>query len=170
MSDDRSRNAVLPTPDAHAVSAAGWPPGLAEEPAVGAHLTTPRSGYTHHGIYVGHGSVVHYAGFSRSWRAGPVEEVNVIEFALGQPVSIVAHPEARYSAQQIVRRARARLGECDFRLRSNNCEHFCNWCISGISRSAQIERFGMGSAYGRERSCEAAGLSAHSVAASPSTT
>jgi hypothetical protein len=143
MSDDTPSNAVLPAPEPQARIAADWPSGLAEEPAVGAHLTTPRSGYTHHGIYVGHGRVVHYAGFSSSWRAGPVEEVSVIEFAFGQPVSIVVHPEARYSAQQIVQRARARLGECGFRLLSNNCEHFCNWCISGISRSAQVERFGM---------------------------
>jgi hypothetical protein len=108
---------------------------------MGAHLATPRDRYTHHGIYVGHGSVIHYAGFSRSRRAGPVEEVNVIEFAFGHPLYIVDHPRARYSVLQIVQRARSRLGEHEFRLLSNNCEHFCNWCISGYHRSEQVERF-----------------------------
>jgi hypothetical protein len=46
----------------------------------------------------------------------------------------------RYPPEEIVRRARLRLGENDYRLLSNNCEHFCNWCISGISRSPQVAR------------------------------
>ncbi len=78
---------------------------------------------------------------TEAWHAGPVEEVYVIEFAFGHPLHIVDHPHARYSAQQIVQRARSRLGEQDFHLLSNNCEHFCNWCISGHHRSAQVERF-----------------------------
>jgi hypothetical protein len=121
-----------------------WPVGLVGEPALGAHLVTPRGGYTHHGIYVGDGRVIHYAGFASSWHAGPVEEVTVCEFAFGHWVSIVEHPQARYSAQQVVQRARSRLGECDFRLLSNNCEHFCNWCVSGCHRSEQVERLGVG--------------------------
>ena len=31
---------------------------------LGAHIVTPRRWYTHHGIYVGAGQVVHYAGLS----------------------------------------------------------------------------------------------------------
>jgi hypothetical protein len=38
------------------------------------------------------------------------------------------------------RRARSRLGEDDYRLFSNNCEHFCNRCLSGVSHSAQVRR------------------------------
>jgi hypothetical protein len=50
------------------------------------------------------------------------------------------HPRSPYSPAEIVRRARSRLGENDYRLLTNNCEHFCNWCLSGVSRSAQVER------------------------------
>jgi hypothetical protein len=39
----------------------------------------------------------------------------------------------------IVQRARSRLGECHYDLLNNNCEHFCNWCLRGESRSLQIE-------------------------------
>ena len=63
-----------------------WPPGLQPEPPLGAHLTTSRRGYTHHGMYVGHGRVVHYSGFSGLWQGGPVEEVSLSRFAVG-PVS-----------------------------------------------------------------------------------
>jgi hypothetical protein len=117
-----------------------WAAGLQEEPALGAHLATSRLGYTHHGIYIGGGKVVHYAGLSRSWHSGPVEEVTLTRFALGRPVRIVDHPESIYSAEEIVRRARSRVGEQAYHLLTNNCEHFCNWCVSGLSRSVQVER------------------------------
>jgi hypothetical protein len=113
--------------------------GLAREPTVGAHLTTSRRGYNHHGVYAGGGRVVHYSGLSGFWQCGPVEEVSLSEFVGGHSVRIVDHVQSQYSPEEIVRRARSRLGENDYRLLTNNCEHFCNWCISGISRSAQVE-------------------------------
>ena len=128
------------TRDANRAINSGWPPGLHEEPAIGAHLAVLRVGYTHHGIYIGSGKVVHYAGLSRSWRSGPVEEVTLARFAVGHPVRIVDHPESIYSAEEIVRRARSRISEQAYHLLTNNCEHFCNWCVSGLSRSVQIER------------------------------
>lgn len=117
-----------------------WPVGLEREPDLGAHLATSRLGYTHHGIYVGGGKVVHYSGLCRSWHSGPVEEVTLDGFALGHPVQIVDHAESTYSAEEIVGRAHSRVGEHDYHLLTNNCEHFCNWCVSGLHRSAQIER------------------------------
>jgi Lecithin retinol acyltransferase len=116
------------------------PSGLEQEPALGAHLTTSRRGYTHHGMYVGHGRVVHYSGLSGFWQCGPVEEVPLSRFAVGRPVQIVDHGRSPYSPEEIVRRARSRIGENDYRLLTNNCEHFCNWSRCGVSRSAQVER------------------------------
>src|ERR1700722_10370288 len=95
-----------------------------QDPLLGAHLTTSRRGYSHHGVYVGHGRVVHYSGFSGTWQCGPVEEVSLARFVKGHPVRSVDHPELRYSPDEIVRRARSRLGENDYRLFTNNCEHF----------------------------------------------
>ncbi|BDB29338.1 hypothetical protein CTP10_R67520 (plasmid) [Cupriavidus sp. P-10] len=43
------------------------------------------------------------------------------------------------SRAEIVRRATARLGEDDYRLLTNNCEHFCTWYPSGENRSEQVE-------------------------------
>lgn len=105
--------------------------------AVGTRLVVSRRGYRHHGIYVGQGRVIHYAGLFLYPR-GCVEEVAVAEFTDGRPVSVGCTPDWR-CAEDIVRRARSRLGECRYDLLSNNCEHFCSWCELGEARSSQIE-------------------------------
>jgi hypothetical protein len=113
---------------------------------IGAHLVSPRRGYVHHGIYQGAGLVIHYAGLSagragRGLGYGPVELIDVIEFAHGRSVDWIEEPFARYHGEAVVRRARSRLGEDRYRLLSNNCEHFCSWCIHGEHRSSQVESF-----------------------------
>ncbi|MEM5372691.1 lecithin retinol acyltransferase family protein [Paraburkholderia azotifigens] len=105
---------------------------------IGTHLVTGRFGYTHHGLYAGGGKVVHYAGLSRSLRCGPVQEVSLAAFAHGHPVWIRQSPDARFAGLKAIRRAYSRLGEDRYRLISNNCEHFCTWCLYGESRSDQI--------------------------------
>lgn len=105
----------------------------------GAHLTTPRRGYVHHGIYAGDGRVVHYAGFSRILRRGPVEEVPLAVLARGRGVRVTPPVAPKFDGAARVERARSRLGEDRYRLWSNNCEHFVEWCISGTSRSTQVE-------------------------------
>jgi hypothetical protein len=106
----------------------------------GMHLVTSRRGYVHHGIYVGRGMVVHYAGLCQLLHSWPVEEVTISRFCMGRGVRIVEHSESKYSPQEIVLRARSRLGENEYHVLRNNCEHFCNWCITGRSRSTQVER------------------------------
>jgi lecithin:retinol acyltransferase len=109
-------------------------------PPIGAHVTTPRHGYMHHGIYVGAGRVVHYAGYSSGFRVGPVEEVSIEAFADGHPVNWRARTSC-FAPDEIVRRARSRLGEDSYRLLRNNCEHFCAWCVDGSSKSEQVEQW-----------------------------
>ncbi|MEI5998348.1 lecithin retinol acyltransferase family protein [Paraburkholderia bengalensis] len=109
-----------------------------DEPAIGAHLITQRRGYEHHGIYVGGGKVIHYAGFAKSAHRGPVEEVTLGAFANGHTVAVRPHPFPKFSGEETVLRARSRLGENHYRLLTNNCEHFCAWCLLGESRSEQV--------------------------------
>jgi len=117
-------------------------PAAACEPfAIGAHLVTPRRGYSHHGIYVGGNRVVHYAGWSRAaLTCRPVEEVSLEQFAGGRAVIVRGESPRRFASAEVVARARSRLGEDRYRIASNNCEHFCHWCLSGENRSAQVER------------------------------
>ncbi len=110
-----------------------------ESPPVSAHLVTTRRGYSHHGIYVGNGRVVHYSGLSRGWKAGPVEEVSIAVFAQGESIWVRPHMNPRFDCNEVVQRACSRLGENCYQLASNNCEHLCHWCVQGENRSRQIE-------------------------------
>jgi HRAS-like suppressor 3 len=101
--------------------------------------TTRRPGYVHHGIYIENGRVIHYAGLSRRLCRGPVEIVSVEQFAAGFGLQVIPHPCAQYTDLEVVRRAASRLGEHNYRLLTNNCEHFCMWCLFGQGKSEQIE-------------------------------
>ncbi|TKC81636.1 hypothetical protein FAZ69_27100 [Trinickia terrae] len=105
---------------------------------LGAHLVTQRAGYSHHGIYVGDGRVIHYSGLCTSLHRGPVEEVSLQRFAAGHQVVVACDAQARYAGIEAVARARSRLGENQYRLLTNNCEHFCTWCVCGKARSEQV--------------------------------
>jgi hypothetical protein len=110
-----------------------------EEPALGSHLVTPRFGFAHHGIYVGNGRVVHYGAFVHGLHRGPVEEVSVSRFTCRHTLWI-RPSTARFDCEEVIRRARSRIGENGYRLLSNNCEHFSEWCLRGEHRSEQVER------------------------------
>lgn len=106
---------------------------------LGAHLLTPRRGYVHHGIYAGNGRVIQYGGFNRLLERRPVEEVSLDRFTRGRGYAVKAWAAPRFGAAEVVARARSRIGEDRYRLLSNNCEHFAEWCIGGHSRSHQVE-------------------------------
>jgi hypothetical protein len=113
--------------------------GTGDEPPLASHLVTARALYTHHGIYVGNGRVIHYAGFSYGLRRGPVEQVSLERFARGRTVRI--QPGQRcFDSCEVVARALSRLGESRYRFLTNNCEHFCAWVLCNECRSGQVDR------------------------------
>jgi hypothetical protein len=109
------------------------------DPPLGAHLGTPRFGYLHHGIYVGGGYVVHYAGYLHGFRRGPVEEVELARFRDGRSLWVAPNARSIFDRREVTCRARSRIGESRYRLLTNNCEHFCEWCLNGEQRSYQVE-------------------------------
>ena len=113
--------------------------GAGEEPPLASHLVSPRRFYSHHGIYVGNGRVIHYAGLAYGLRYGPVEDVSLERFAHGRRIRI-RHDTVRFDRREVVERARSRLGESRYRVLTNNCEHFCAWVLRNESRSKQVER------------------------------
>jgi hypothetical protein len=111
----------------------------AREPPIGSHIVTPRQGYTHHGIYMGGRRVVQYGGLSRGLRRGPVEEVSLSQFAQRREIRVRLYESRHFDRDEVICRARLRLGENRYHPLKNNCEHFCEWCVRGEPRSYQVE-------------------------------
>jgi hypothetical protein len=100
------------------------------------HLQVPRQHglFNHHGIDLGDGTVAHYLEGREILRSP------LAEFSRDQPLSVVAYPEGECSPTGVtLRRAMGRLGEQDYNLLFNNCEHFAHWCKTGRHRSSQVE-------------------------------
>jgi len=114
-----------------------------ERPATGFmaaadHLQVPRRHglFNHHGIDLGDGTVAHYLEGREILRSP------LTAFSRDQPVSVVTYPEGGCSASGVtLRRAMGRLGEQNYNLLFNNCEHFAHWCKTGRHRSAQVENW-----------------------------
>ena len=98
------------------------------------HLQVPRRHglFNHHGIDLGDGTVAHYLEGREILRSA------VSEFSQGEVVSVMDHTDAS-PAGVTLRRAMGRLGEQNYNLLFNNCEHFATWCKTGRHRSVQVD-------------------------------
>ncbi|KAL9988387.1 hypothetical protein ACROYT_G002825 [Oculina patagonica] len=114
-------------------------------------------GYWHHFIvekvkpnfaWVIHKTGDQETGLRSLGESNPTGKAEVIrtKFVLepGQEVYRVEYPpadnvdgEVEYSAHEVVRRARKRMGERDYNAFTSNCEHFCRECKAGKPESYQ---------------------------------
>jgi Lecithin retinol acyltransferase len=102
--------------------------------AMGDHIRVPQYGIlTHDGIDCGEGRVVEYSKEQRC-----IRETSFEEFANGRRVSVVRY-RASYEPREVVARARSRVGEREYHLVGNNCEHFATWCKAGRHQSRQVD-------------------------------
>lgn len=93
--------------------------------------------YKHYGIDCGDGTVIHYRKPSEV-----IERTSIESFSKGNRVYI--EPSSNgfcFVPDVVLERAASRLGENRYNLLFNNCEHFVNWCKTGISDSKQIRDF-----------------------------
>lgn len=100
--------------------------------AVSDHLVVFCGAYSHHGIDLGDGTVMH-----RSKTSGKICRIAIDEFNEGRPVSIRTYKESD-PPPVVLRRALECEGEVGYCLRSNNCEHFATWCKTGQAQSLQV--------------------------------
>ena len=104
---------------------------------IGDHLVTPRTGYTHHGLYLGNQHVIHYSGKS-AHDQGSIQQVSLEEFCDGKACRVRDYPLRVYGRKESVERAKQRLGEANYSILFNNCEQFVAWCIMGFGYSEQL--------------------------------
>ncbi|MGK0270429.1 MAG: hypothetical protein ACI88H_001075 [Cocleimonas sp.] len=109
----------------------------------GQHLYIKKASgtYTHHGIGIGGDLVIHYSGLADDLSmVGIIEEISLDEFSQGKDINIKPHLDRKHTPDNAIIRAGLRLGEDQYHVLHNNCEHFVEWCISGEHQSNQSTR------------------------------
>jgi hypothetical protein len=107
--------------------------------ARGDHICVRRVAYTHHGVDVGDGTVIHFGAGMGGKADATIRRASMAAFALGGRVSVQAYGR-RLPADETVRRALSKVGVSGYHLFANNCEHFVRWCVTGQHRSRQVDQ------------------------------
>lgn len=122
-------------------------------------------GLNHHAVYIGDGKIIHYynnphehklAGVVRLDNVGLLEKAAArvratvkvrihhipptpapTSTGTGSRIQLPALLQTR-SRQQIKDLCLSRMHERKYNLFFNNCQHFANWCVSGVSFSEQL--------------------------------
>ena len=120
-------------------------------PQRGDHIRVQRMEglYAHHGVYVSDREVIHFTGADDDsildWDKPEVISTDLATFLKDGTLEVKEYTDEEfadlYSPEQIVIYARACLGDKDYNLIFNNCEHFANVCTLGRFRSNQVDRF-----------------------------
>lgn len=95
----------------------------------GDHIWTHCGVFSHHGLYIGGGHVIHY-GKDHDKDHPTICQVSLDNFAEGMPINR-KDSLATHSIDAMIVRAKSRLNENSYQLIFNNCEHFVTWCRSG---------------------------------------
>ncbi len=109
----------------------------------GQHLVIEKAAgsYTHHGLGIGNGRVIHYSGLANDLTTpGVIEEIELEEFSQGKNIEVRAHLRREFTLDESILRACLRLGEAQYHILHNNCEHLVSWCIDGLHKSKQSRR------------------------------
>lgn len=121
-----------------------------KNPVMGDHIRVKRMHgiYTHHGIYVSDNEVIHFTGTDddsiMDSSKNRVISSDLNFFLKGGELEVKEYTDEEfqdlYAPGQIVAYARSCIGDGDYNVVFNNCEHFANVCTLGRFRSHQVER------------------------------
>jgi 5-keto 4-deoxyuronate isomerase len=107
----------------------------------GTHIQVTKLGYTHHGIFIGNESVIHYSGFHQIGKKGKISITSLDKFSDGSKIEEYKAKSFlkrnQLTVAEIIERAKSRIGEDTYNLAFNNCEHFANWCTHNDDYSFQ---------------------------------
>ncbi len=96
--------------------------------------------YRHYGIDVGNGEVVHFQSDSVWTRSeSKIIKTSMTAFLKDGHCGVVQLVDYAFSREEVVFRALSMVGTNfgGYRIISNNCEDFANWCATGYRRSNQ---------------------------------
>ena len=112
----------------------------------GDHIYVRRKGllYSHHGIYAGEGTVIHFKGTVRE-KKDPLVIITDISNFLSRGKLRRRKYKKRLPPSETMRIAREHLSKKGYSLTFNNCEHFATYCVTGKKRSRQVRGIVVGS-------------------------
>jgi cell wall-associated NlpC family hydrolase len=104
----------------------------------GDHIYVRRKGplYSHHGIYAGEGTVIHFKGTVKE-KKDPVVIITDIDNFLKSGKLRRRKYKNRLPPSETLRIAKEHLSKKGYSLTFNNCEHFATYCVTGKKRSRQ---------------------------------
>lgn len=113
----------------------------------GAHIRVKVKNFYHHGIYIGDNRVIQFGLPEAMYSdASSIKVLNstLKEFmgsSLFYEVYVFSKKEEKkkYSDDIIVKNALNYVGQGNYNILTNNCEHFANKCIFGENKSSQID-------------------------------
>lgn len=110
--------------------------------ARGDHIKVRRRGgiYSHHGIDMGDGTVIHFSGEPFRRNNAQVCRATLEEFLAGGQPHVVRHRGTVRPPEDVARAAESCLSQRAYCLWRNNCEHFATWCKTGRHHSGQVLR------------------------------
>jgi len=97
------------------------------------HIYVRRLVYSHHGIYAGDGSVIHYTGEEKEKKDPLIRETDIEDFLKGGKLKGVSLPPS-----ETLSLAKKHLSDNSYSLALNNCEHFVTYCATGKRKSRQL--------------------------------
>ena len=106
----------------------------------GDHIKTKIDSVFHHGVYVSNDEVIHFCSneqFSILSNDLEVKATTIAQFANGNRIEKV-ECKNRFNSQKSINIARAKIGNSDYDIIFNNCEHFVNSCITGKKESYEM--------------------------------
>lgn len=111
--------------------------------AKGDHLVIFLDYFTHHGIDLGDGTVVHWSTGGQGLKdlfgdAAVIRRTSHAAFADGKPVWVRAYASC-FDDDTVVARALSSVGALGYNVAQNNCEHFATWCKTGEPYSEQVK-------------------------------
>lgn len=113
----------------------------------GAHIRVKMNNFYHHGIYIGNSEVVQF-GYPDNVYQDPNDVVvmrSPIQDFVGNEQFIEVYSfskdelKHKLKDEDIIKEALSHVGERNYNIMKNNCEHFANRCIFGVASSNQID-------------------------------
>jgi hypothetical protein len=93
--------------------------------------------YSHHGIYAGEGTVIHFKGTVKE-KKDPIVIITDIGNFLNNGKLRRRNYKNRLPPAETLRVAKDHLSKKGYSLTFNNCEHFATYCVTGKKRSRQV--------------------------------